>query len=97
MYTSVEAVESSRERLYEATLQSQMLQERRPLTIVSLAIKFHSAMLELGKEDCPGKDVMDNLTLMQQLLASVLEEYDGRCQTFGITIHFKACRQNPFL
>ncbi|CAJ1456696.1 unnamed protein product, partial [Effrenium voratum] len=77
VYTSVEAVESSRERLYEATLQSQMLQERRPLTIVSLAIKFHSAMLELGKEDCPGKDVMDNLTLMQQLLASVLEEYDG--------------------
>ncbi|CAJ1379393.1 unnamed protein product [Effrenium voratum] len=54
VYTSVEAVESSRERLYEATLQSQMLQE-----------------------DCPGKDVMDNLTLMQQLLASVLEEYDG--------------------
>ena len=66
--------------MYEATLQSQMLSERRPLTIVSLAIKFHAAMMELGTELHPATpDFMESLTIKQDLLATVIEEYNSHC------------------
>ena len=66
-------IEDGRQRLYEMALQSQMLQERRPMTVVSLAIKFNAACFELGKLQHPGVDVDSSLQIKQQLLLAVMD------------------------
>eukprot|EP00435_Cladocopium_sp_Y103_P061400 s1331_g23.t1 len=90
-----------RERLYQAALQSQMLQERRPMTVVSMAIKFNAACHELGAQQYPGTDIDRNLTIKQKLLDTAMDEYhehsgsnqnyalsrDQRDATFHLCLH----------
>ena len=81
-------METSRDRVYSATMQSQMLQERRPMTIVSMAIKFNMALFELGKEKNPGQEIDSNLNLKQALLSEVLQEYDNQCRNHTYKLSF---------
>ena len=78
-------IEDDRQRLYEMALQSQMLQERRPMTVVSLAIKFNAACFELGKFQHPGVDVDSSLQIKQQLLLAAMDEFDSHCTSLNRT------------
>ena len=79
IYVQHRSVEASRERIYQAALQSQMLQERRPMTIVSLAIKFNAACHELCKQLHPGVDLDTNAKVKQEMLHLAIKEFDDCC------------------
>ena len=85
IYVQHKEIEDDRQRLYEMALQSQMLQERRPMTVVSLAIKFNAACFELGKFQHPGVDVDSSLQIKQQLLLAAMDEFDSHCTTLNRT------------
>lgn len=75
-----EEFKGAREIIFMATMQSQMLAERRPFTIVALAVKFNYAIEELGGELYPGDNIaLASLSQRQQLLEKVFEEYDEKC------------------
>ena len=76
-----EEFKGAREIIFMATMQSQMLAERRPFTIVALAVKFNYAIEELGGELYPGDNIaLASLSQRQQLLEKVFEEYDEKCK-----------------
>lgn len=79
-----------RERLYQAALQSQMLQERRPMTVVSMAIKFNAACHELAAAQFPGQDIDSNLSIKQKVLGTAMDEYhehSGSNQSYALSSH----------
>lgn len=81
VYTQpVEDISGARQIIFMATMQSQMLAERRPFTIVALAVKFNYAIEELASELHPGVNVSQApLAQKQQLLEKVFAEYDAKC------------------
>lgn len=81
VYTqAMEDITESREIIFMATMQSQMLGERRPFTIVALAVKFNYAIQELGSELHPGRDLdQAPLAQKQMLLEKIFAEYDEKC------------------
>ena len=81
VYTQeLEDVTAAREIIFAAALQSQQVAERRPFTIVALAVKFNYAIEELGAELHPGVAMAQApLTLKQSLLDKAFEEFDDKC------------------
>ena len=80
IYVQPKELKTERERLYQAALQSQMLGERRPMTVVSMAINFNAACHELGSQQFPGVDIEAQMSTKQKLLAAAMEEYHTQCR-----------------
>ena len=90
IYVQHKELKTERERLYQAALQSQMLGERRPMTVVSMAIKFNAACHELGSQQFPGVDIEAQMSTKQKLLAAAMEEYHTHSagnNNYALTTH----------
>ena len=79
VYTQ-ELLTAAREIIFAAALQGQQVRERRPFTIVALAVKFNYAIEELGAELHPGVAMAQApLNLKQPLLDKAFDEFDDKC------------------
>jgi hypothetical protein len=99
VYTQeLEDVTAAREIVFAAALQSQQVGERRPFTIVALAVKFNYAIEELGSELHPGVAIAQApLNLKQSLLDKAFDEFDEKCTNKTYKQNAQQMQQATFL